>query len=272
VKKRCATCLGRVCPRSGPKGIRTPDLLAASQTLYQLSYGPSFVQVSGLRLLAGRLYTAPTASMEQSMTTETVPPSSTAASIGSVALLAESWRLSLEAANRSPKTINTYTTGLELFSRFLIERGMPTEVSSIIREHVESSQKWMFDEGYRPASVRNRHQALQAFFKWALEDGEISASPMVNIPPPQVPEAPPAVLSEDDVAALLNTCEGKGFEDRRDLAIIRIFYSVGLRLSELSNLTIDDVDLRDKTLKVLGKGRRPRMVGYGMKVAQAIDT
>ena len=129
----------------------------------------------------------------------------------------------------------------------------------------------MFDEGYRPASVRNRHQALQAFFKWALEDGEISASPMVNIPPPQVPEAPPAVLSEDDVAALLNTCEGKGFEDRRDLAIIRIFYSVGLRLSELSNLTIDDVDLRDKTLKVLGKGRRPRMVGYGMKVAQAID-
>jgi site-specific recombinase XerD len=182
----------------------------------------------------------------------------------------------LEASNRSPATVYTYVHGLEKFDRFLSERGMPTAVTAITREHIEAFQAWML-ETYKPASVRNRHQAVQAFFKWALEEGEITESPMRNMRPPQVPENPPPVLSDDQMRALLDSCRGSDFTDRRDAAITRVLIDTGLRLSEIANLSWNedpnesDVEITGRVLHVLGKGRRPRSVPIGVKSAQALD-
>lgn len=79
------------------------------------------------------------------------------------------------------------------------------------------------------------------------------------------------MLTEDDLRALLKTCNGTGFEDRRDAAIIRLFVDSGLRLSELTGLGVEDVDLDVKVAYVIGKGRRPRPCAFGPKTAQAID-
>ena len=79
------------------------------------------------------------------------------------------------------------------------------------------------------------------------------------------------MLTEDDLRALLKTCNGPRFEDRRDAAIIRLFVDSGMRLSELTGLSVDDVDLDLKVAYVLGKGRRPRPCAFGAKTAQAID-
>ncbi|MGH9224453.1 MAG: tyrosine-type recombinase/integrase, partial [Acidimicrobiales bacterium] len=103
------------------------------------------------------------------------------------------------------------------------------------------------------------------------EEGEITASPMARMKPPTVPESPVPVLSDDELRRLLAACEGRGYEERRDAAIIRLFLDCGLRLAELAALKLDDVDFDYGVVHVVGKARRPRSAPFGSKAAQAID-
>ena len=82
-----------------------------------------------------------------------------------------------------------------------------------------------------------------ASFAYLVEDGEITASPMARMKPPHVPDEPVPVLGDDELRRLLAACEGKGFEKRRDMAIVRLFLDSGLRLAELANLRVEDLDL-----------------------------
>jgi site-specific recombinase XerD len=91
-----------------------------------------------------------------------------------------------------------------------------------------------------------------------------------------VPEQEVAVLTEAELAALLKACDGADFESRRDAALIRVFLDSGARLSEVANLRIasedgPDLDLDGGVLRVLGKGRRSRLVGVGAKTTKALD-
>src|SRR5581483_7989992 len=112
---------------------------------------------------------------------------------------------------------------------------------------------------------------LRAFFVWLLEESEITASPMARIKPPQVPEEPPEVLSDDELRRLLKTCDGKDFDSRRDMAILRLLIDTGLRRAELAGLKVADVDFDLNIAAVVGKGSRPRAVPFGRKTAVALD-
>lgn len=200
---------------------------------------------------------------------------SIAVSVGDIRTVATSFSRHLRAANLSPRTVETYSEAVEQFTRFLEERGMSREVSSIRREHVEAWIEQLLATR-KPATASNRYRALSSFFKWLIEEGEITDSPMARMRPPKVPEAPPPVLAEHDLKALLAACNGPSFEDRRDSAVIRSFIDTGARLSEIANLRLDgedgsDVDLDGQTLRVLGKGRRPRYLPIGTKTVKAID-
>ncbi len=96
-----------------------------------------------------------------------------------------------------------------------------------------------------------------------MEEGEIKESPMAGMKPPRVPEQPPEVVSEDDIRRLFKACEGRGFEERRDMAIIRLLMDAGLRRPELAGPTLEDVDFGTNTVTVMGKGGRVRMVPFG---------
>jgi site-specific recombinase XerD len=187
-----------------------------------------------------------------------------------VRALAESWRVSLAAANLAENTRATYADSLSSFVAFLAEHGMPSAVASITREHVEA---WTADlaERYRPSTVRNRYTGVRMFFRWAVEEGEIPVSPMANMRPPMLPPVPIPVLTEDQLRGILEACSGTDLESRRDLAIVRLFMSSGLRLSELAGLRTGDLDLITRTATVQGKGRKVRPVGLGAKAAKAID-
>lgn len=187
-----------------------------------------------------------------------------------VGILVRSFGLSLRAANKSPKTIKSYSDTVKGFCLFLAEHGMPTDVRRVTREHVETYIAVQVDR-FRPKTAQIRYGDLQQFFKWALEEREIEHSPMTNMTRPLVPEESPAVLTEDQLRALLKTCSSTNFEDRRDAAIVRLFVDAGLRLSELTGLSLDDIDLETKVAHVLGKGRRPRSCPFGAKTAQALD-
>ena len=192
--------------------------------------------------------------------------------------LSPSYLRGLQAQNKSPKTIKSYMGSLNLLQVFLSEQGMPQQVSYIHREHVESFINHLLSN-WKPATANNRYRGLQSFFKWALEEGEVKTSPMANMKPPRIPENPPLVLREDGLKRLLATCEhSQDFESRRDAALIRVFIDTGARLSEIANLrwspdddTNNDVDLVGGILRVVGKGRRERILSIGAKTVRALD-
>ena len=181
-----------------------------------------------------------------------------------------SFRRSLVAQNKSARTVTGYCEGVRYFADFVRAQGLPPDVANIRREHVElfiadQLQRW------KPATAWTRYRSLQQFFRWCLEEGEIKESPMARMRPPAVPEEPPAVLDADALRKLLKACEGRAFDDRRDMAVIRLLIDSGMRRGEVANLTLADLDLDNGVAVVMGKGRRPRSCPYGAKTGQAID-
>lgn len=93
--------------------------------------------------------------------------------------LSKNFQRSMLAANKSPKTLETYMEGLRLFGEYLAAQGMPQEVAHIRREHVESFIAYLL-ERWKPATANNRYRALQQFFKWCLDGGRGDAN---RVPP-----------------------------------------------------------------------------------------
>ena len=94
--------------------------------------------------------------------------------------LAESFRRTLLAENKSPKTIKTYCEAVNQLRQFLAAQGMPGEPTHITREHVESFVTDQLSR-WKPATALNRYRGLTVFFTWLLEEGEIRTSPMANM-------------------------------------------------------------------------------------------
>jgi len=192
------------------------------------------------------------------------------ASSGDLRTLAESYARSVRAENKSPRTVTAYLESLRLFSGFLAAHQMPLMVARIRREHVESYIGGIL-ETQKASTAHHRYRALHGFFKWCVIEGEAGASPMAHTKPPAIPEEFPPVISEDSLRRLLQTCAGTTFADRRDHAIIRLLLDTGMRLSELTNLCLGDVDLTANVAVVVGKGRRPRSTPFGRRTALALD-
>jgi len=94
---------------------------------------------------------------------------------------------------------------------------------------------------------------------------------MAGMQAPKVPEEPVPVLSRDQLKALLAACKGSGFTERRDTAIIRLFLDTGMRLAEMTGLTVPDLDMDYEVAVVMGKESRPRSCPFGAKTGQALD-
>ncbi len=185
--------------------------------------------------------------------------------------LVASWRRSLAARRLSPRTIATYATSVDQLAAFLAAAGMPTAVASIRREHVEAFVSDLLARR-SPGTAHNRYRGVQAFFVWCVEEGEVRESPMVHMKPPKLPEAPPPVLRDADLRAILAACErDRTFAGRRDEAILRVLMDTGARRAEVLGLSREHVDLDTGVLRVTGKGSRTRMVAIGATTVRAVD-
>lgn len=203
-------------------------------------------------------------------TTTVAEPAESSLEPLSLADLIDSFARSLRARNLSPRTVKSYTDTATRFVAFLRDTGMPTAPAAVTREHVET---YLADQlaRFTPSTAATRYRCLQQFFRWLDDEGEIPSSPMAKMSPPAVPETPVPVLSKDAIRALVQVCAGREFADRRDAAIIRLFYDTGMRLSELTGLTVEDVDFDQDVVYVEGKGARPRACPFGRTTAQALD-
>mgnify|MGYP000604388896 CR=1 FL=1 len=170
--------------------------------------------------------------------------------------LLQSFDIHLRARNRSERTNETYIDSTTQFLEFAIDRDLPSQPTQWTRSHVEGFMAFLMEErGLKSSTANNRYRGLQAFFRWLEDEGDIPYSPMGEytnskglkvrrMQPPKIDTTAPEVLKADDLEKLLGTClKGKTDVDRRDAAIISLFIDTGCRLAELSNLTVDDVDV-----------------------------
>ncbi|WOQ15642.1 tyrosine-type recombinase/integrase [Raineyella sp. W15-4] len=186
-----------------------------------------------------------------------------------LAVLLPDWEIHLKALNRSPRTISSYVKcGSDLLD-YLTAQGMPTRAQAIRRDHLEA---WLADLLTRtaPATVTKNYRSVQQLFRWLEDDGEIPETPMKRMKAPKVPVKPVDVMTVADLEKLLASCKGNTFENRRDLAIIRLFTDTGMRAGEMAGLTLPDLDFEQQVANVMGKGRRPRACPFGAKTADAL--
>ncbi|MFC7761169.1 tyrosine-type recombinase/integrase [Catellatospora bangladeshensis] len=141
----------------------------------------------------------------------------------------------------------------------------------VTKGQVEAFQAWVVET--RSASTAlNKHKALQQFFKWlVIDEEEMDRSPMDRVGKPKTPEKLIPVLSDADTKKVLDLCKGKTFANLRDHAIIRLLCNTGARLSEVGDLTFDDIDLATESVRFRGKGAKDRRVRFGPKTARALS-
>ena len=116
----------------------------------------------------------------------------------------------------------------------------------------------------------NKHKALQQFFRWLVAEGEIERSPMSRVPQPKAVQKLVEVISDEETRRILEVCQGSGFVQLRDEALVRMFYNTGGRLSEIGDLLVSDVDLDTDSVLLTGKGGKQRRVRFGAPTAGAL--
>lgn len=173
---------------------------------------------------------------------------------------------SLRSRNRSPRTIQSYLEASRQLAVFLAGR----DLAELSRGDIEAYLADVLTR-HSPSTAAVRFRSLQQLYKWATAEGLTDTSPMAAMHPPTVPDRPVPVLAADAIGLLLRACDGRAFPERRDTAILRLFLEPGgLRLAELTGLSLSDVDLDHDVVVVMGKGRRPRAVPFGARTGTAI--
>jgi site-specific recombinase XerD len=188
-----------------------------------------------------------------------------------------SFRLHLAAEGKAATTVRTYTEAVRWFATaHLIARAGRTGWEEVGKQDVQRWIAWLLDQ-YSSAYASNQFRALQQFFKWLAAEEEIP-DPMTGLRPPHVPDKPVPVFTGEELKRLQRACAGRGFQDRRDAAVVAVFEATGIRLSELAGIRYDpgdarrsDVDLWHREITVHGKGRKTRTVKISHDAARALD-
>jgi site-specific recombinase XerD len=200
----------------------------------------------------------------------TIPPSpNTGRAIDTAGPLASeilTFALTLRSEHKKPKTVRTYTEA----AVWLAQRCKRTAWTEVTRNDVREHMAWL-GEHYSPAYASNQHRALQQFFRFLADEGDIPASPMTGMKPPPVPEKLVPVLAKGELQKLLDTCRTKSFTDMRDRALIMMFWSSGARLAEIAGLSVSDIDLELCGAVVTGKGSKMRIIHFDSDTAVALS-
>ncbi|WCE06556.1 site-specific tyrosine recombinase XerD [Pseudomonas sp. JBR1] len=161
----------------------------------------------------------------------------------------------------SPHTRSAYRTDLLAFARWLEGRGLTLE--SLGRDAVLDHLGWRLSEGYQARSTARFLSGLRSFYKYAVRVGRVAEDPTLLVSMPQLGAPLPKSLSEADVEALLAAPDTEDTLGLRDRTMLEVLYATGLRVTELISLTLDEINLREGSLRVFGKGSKERLIPLG---------
>ena len=175
---------------------------------------------------------------------------------------------------QSPHTLRAYTKDLCVLKALLFEKNSTLTVENIQSLHIRAALASLRRQGLSAHSIARTLSAWRAFFRYLLENGVLKANPALGLHAPKSAKLLPESLSVDETMVLLDSPHSavKEWLNIRDQAIFELFYSSGLRVSELVALNLGDLStiFDDGTLRVLGKRQKTRIVPVGQKAKMAL--
>jgi integrase/recombinase XerC len=169
----------------------------------------------------------------------------------------------------SPRTCAAYKRDLEQLTRYIAEEKI-SSLSDLTEQQVRTLVARRHRQGLSGRSLQRLLSAIRSLYRWLIREGKASANPAVQVRAPRHPHKLPATLDADDVARLLDIPTDTPLAIR-DKAILELFYSSGLRLSELVSLEWDELDLASGIVRITGKGNKTRLVPVGRVAIAALS-
>jgi integrase/recombinase XerC len=175
----------------------------------------------------------------------------------------------LRRENASPHTLRNYASDLGQFQRFFEGAGSDPDVAGL-RMWLSS----LYEGGATAVTVRRKLAAVRSWYRYLMSEGVVKSSPAKLVFTPKAPRRLPRVQSAEQTNSLIDAVADSDLKrphPKRDLAIFEMLYGCGLRVSELSGLDVEDVDLAERRVRVRGKGRKERDVPITGKAAATLE-
>jgi len=176
--------------------------------------------------------------------------------------------LSCRVDELSPHTIADYSQKIGAFVRHCRELEI-TQPQAVTAHHIRMFLLKL-QQSCNAHSLRDYYGVVKRFFNWLIAEGVLKSSPMAPIRPPRVPKSLIRPFVAEQIRDLLLLCDDGTFLGARNKAIILTFFDTGLRLSELSNIQLSEVDFDRELIKVMGKGAKERLVRIGKRAQKAV--
>ena len=198
--------------------------------------------------------------------------------------LIEYYEVCNRAEGKSPKTISWYSANLKSFRNYVKSRHLPDSLdiidTKLLREYVLYLMKRTRYNGhpYTPAqtellssaTIHGHVRTLRAFFNWLVAEGLAQNNPAKDLKPPKVTRKVVSTLSDEEIGGILNTFS-ISTSDARNRTLFMLLIDTGLRIGELVHLKMDDVHMDEGYLKVMGKGKKERIVPIGNNAQRALQ-
>lgn len=174
--------------------------------------------------------------------------------------------------NHSQATIDWYTNTLKYYREYLERQGCPTDLDGLKLAHVRDWLDEQREQGRSQKTLATRCLALKGFCNWLVEEEYLDRNPLAKLKIPKVDDRAKDTLSLDDVDRLLSACDRRTLNGARDLAIMLLLLSTGLRAAEIVALRLEDIDWHRGLVVVRrGKGGKFRVVPLAGKAEKALD-
>jgi integrase/recombinase XerC len=161
----------------------------------------------------------------------------------------------------SPLTVQAYAKDLEQFFLFVELEFNFCDITIITHQHIRSWMAALNEHKNAARSINRKLSSLKSFFKYCLKMGEVNKLPTQKIISPKAAKRLPNFVHEKQIGTLLTEVSGpESFEEFTQQLIIELLYGTGMRRAELKNLKVSDVDFYAKTIRILGKGNKVRVV------------
>jgi integrase/recombinase XerC len=173
----------------------------------------------------------------------------------------------------SVHTVSAYRTDLEQFGEFLgaISDGSGTFLPGhVTKDHIRLFLSELMRHGMSKGSISRKVSSLRSFFGYLEKQGLIQRNPIIAITAPKLEKRLPHYLHESEIDQSIQSIEMKSAADFRNRAILELFYGTGMRLSELVNLDLQDLDMPGGTVRVQGKGGKQRILPIGQTAFKAL--
>lgn len=169
----------------------------------------------------------------------------------------------------SPNTVRNYKTGVRDFNNFLISNKI-TSLEFVDKNTVRNYLAYLMKKRLGKGTVSGKLSAVRSYFNYLKREELIAVNPLLTISSPKLDRRLPSFLALEEVELLLNTPDLSTPQGLRNRALLELLYAAGLRVSELVSLTLGQINLETREIRVVGKGSKERMVLMGIPAAEAL--